>query len=317
MTNLDHAELYVALGWHVVPIFSITTSGACTCGQDCGRDRGKHPRMQSGAQAATRDLGVIYEWWIRWPDASVGIATGWRSDIVVLDVDADSSGLQSLQDLESKHGPLPQGPRVTTGGGGVHYYFALPRGTTISSSASDVAIGIDVLGEGGYVVAPPSLHHTGKSYFWGDGESVDTLYRTLFKDALPEPPTWLLELMKWPPGLEWTETPQGTVRFDGPLAVPLLTNGRIPAEKRKGVLLAMASTMRRHGVPGEEFIGRLHAANQRWCDPPLPIADVRGMAEYVVALMAPPPEVLLLEKTKRRLFSQLGEAPWWRFWERS
>src|SRR5262249_37138449 len=101
----DWAVAYARRGWHVFPLHSIQ-NGGCTCGQDCGKNAGKHPRVKGGFKAATVDVRQIEEWWRKWPDANVAIATGAVSGIMVIDVDGEK-GLATLLALVAQHGVLP------------------------------------------------------------------------------------------------------------------------------------------------------------------------------------------------------------------
>jgi hypothetical protein len=85
--------------------------------------------------------------------------------LVVIDVDPRHGGIESMQDLVRRHGPLPPGPRVRTGSGGWHLVYAQPD-REIHNSVNRVGPGIDVRGSGGYVIAPPSLHAAGDRYVW-------------------------------------------------------------------------------------------------------------------------------------------------------
>ena len=159
-TPLDWALAYASRGLHVFPLHSMR-DGRCTCGQDCGKNAAKHPRVKRGFKAATTDVSQIKKWWRKWPDANIGIATGAVSGIVVIDIDGDN-GLATLQALVNQHGPLPRTAMVKTARGW-HLYFILPAGGTIPCSTGN---GLDVRGDGGYVVAPPSVHATGHVYQW-------------------------------------------------------------------------------------------------------------------------------------------------------
>jgi putative DNA primase/helicase len=162
----DAAGQLVAAGYYLLPLYGVTPDGRCTCGnQDCS-SAGKHPRISGGCKAASNDPEVVHHWWSTWPDANIGIATGREAGIFVLDVDEKSGGPASLAELEARHGPLPATLRSTTGGGGFHLYFRYPADGRIPNSTSRVGPGLDVRGDGGYVVAPPSLHKSGRRYQW-------------------------------------------------------------------------------------------------------------------------------------------------------
>jgi hypothetical protein len=102
-------------------------------------------------------VASLAEWWRRWPAANVGIATGARSGLLVLDVDPRHGGDDVLAALEAEHGRLPDTATVVTGGGGAHFYFAHPGGEIRSRN---LAPGLELKADGAFVVAPPS--HTGE-----------------------------------------------------------------------------------------------------------------------------------------------------------
>lgn len=126
----------------------------------------------------------IEAWWERWPDANLGIVTGWISSVVVLDVDPRHGGDASLAALESGHGPLPRTITTISGGGGRHLYFAHPTHLVPSRA---LAAGLDLKAEGGMVVAPPSGHVSGGVYRWEDGLGPGE------RELSPLPP-WLEEI---------------------------------------------------------------------------------------------------------------------------
>ena len=120
------------------------------------------------------------------PDCNIGIATGAVSGFFVLDVDNKDGkdGEASLRELEAKHGLLPTTIEVITGEGR-HAWFRIGEHGAIRNSAGTIAPGLDIRGDGGYVIAPPSIHPSGKRYEW----SVDS------NDEFAEAPEWLHELI--------------------------------------------------------------------------------------------------------------------------
>ena len=138
----------------------------------------KRPLTRNGHWDATTDPRSIRRWWRRWPKANVAVPTGKESGVVVLDVDPDAGGSESLAMLERLGGPAPTTAMARTGGGGVHIFFRYPRKTEIRNSAGLLGPGLDVRGEGGYVVVPPS--RTQGPYQWVD--------RSPLSDA-----SWLIE----------------------------------------------------------------------------------------------------------------------------
>src|SRR5262249_61762367 len=89
--------------------------------------------------------------------ANIAMRTGVTR--TVLDVDLATGGRESLARLEAQYGPLPVTAKVLTGGGGEHYHFARVPG--LRNSAGKIAPGLDIRGEGGYVLLPPSTHISG------------------------------------------------------------------------------------------------------------------------------------------------------------
>ena len=141
---------------------------------------GKVPRIEGGLTRASADVAVVAEWWRRWPDANIGIRTGAESGLVVVDVDVQHGGAGTLKALERERGQLPRTAEVLTGGGGRHLLFRHP-GRDVRNSAGQLGPGLDVRGDGGYVVAPPSVHENGRQYRW-----VRNLER-----GLADSPAWL------------------------------------------------------------------------------------------------------------------------------
>ncbi|WP_377504553.1 bifunctional DNA primase/polymerase [Octadecabacter sp. R77987] len=165
MRMLETALLYAAKGWAVFPVHTIL-NGHCSCGDRSCTSAAKHPAVKRGVKEATTNQGQIRAWWQQ-TDWNIGVATGRASKLLVIDLDvsADKNGIQSLACLEERFSPLDKSLSVTTGGGGQHIYFAMPD-QKIRNSAGKIGTGIDVRSDGGYVVAPPSIHHSGNIYSW-------------------------------------------------------------------------------------------------------------------------------------------------------
>jgi hypothetical protein len=165
--NLVEAALsYVRRALPVFPVWpAVPFEGAyvCACGRDGCDNPGKHPMSRlapNGHKNATLNEDRVRRWWGVMPDANIGIATG--RDYVVLDVDPRNGGGETLAELEKKHGPLPKTWRVISGGGGFHLYFA----AHIPVRCCQPGPGLEIKGDGGSIVAPPSLHVSGNRYAW-------------------------------------------------------------------------------------------------------------------------------------------------------
>lgn len=133
---LEKALEYVRRGWAVFPLVP----------------KGKRPLTATGFKEASKDEAQIRAWWGKWPDANIGIATGAISNLVVLDFDQKSGGLDTLGEIADE---LPRTLRVYTGGGGEHWYY-LADNSAIRSRAG-LKPGLDVRAEGGYVVGAGSV----------------------------------------------------------------------------------------------------------------------------------------------------------------
>jgi hypothetical protein len=182
---IDAALRYAANGWPVFPCHGVA-NGSCNCRvADCASP-GKHPRVAAGLRSASTDPAQIERWWQRSPSSNIGVRTGAESGLVVLDIDPSHGGSRSIKTLIDRHGELSAVPRVRTGSGGWHLFFAHP-GEPVRNSAGRLGAGLDVRGDGGYVIAPPSEHVSGGHYRW-----------EIEAAALPPLPDWLFTLLNRP-----------------------------------------------------------------------------------------------------------------------
>ncbi|MDR7239651.1 bifunctional DNA primase/polymerase [Neobacillus drentensis] len=175
------------LNWAVFPLHT-PNNKYCSCKNPNCQSPGKHPRTKNGLKAATTNLALIDEWWKRWPDANIGVATGKDSGFVVLDVDPRHGGQNSLELLINQYGPLPNTIEAITGGYGCHILFKNPGQVR---NRTNILPGLDVRGEGGYIVVAPSLHACGKRYEW-------ELSSKQLKVTLSDLPEWLLRMIAEP-----------------------------------------------------------------------------------------------------------------------
>lgn len=164
LSLLPAALNYAKQGWAVLALHS-TAQGTCSCGNNACGSQGKHPHTTHGVKDATADESIIREWWTQWPDANIGLATGRASGRVVLDVDIKKGkqGDVSLQALVEQHRALPETLQAQTPTGGFHFVFEAPQGKM--ASPMDVRPGIDILTDGRYFVAAPSMINE-KAYQW-------------------------------------------------------------------------------------------------------------------------------------------------------
>ena len=127
---------------------------------------GKIPLLKDWQNKASIDPIVVKKWFKQWPKANLGIVTGERSNLLVLDIDGEE-GKNSIIGLE-----LPETLNVVTARGN-HYYFTLPETLKfVSTTRAGLLSGVDTRGRGGFIVAPPSIHPSGHEYHWIHSDSV-------------------------------------------------------------------------------------------------------------------------------------------------
>jgi hypothetical protein len=268
--QLDAALEYAARGWHLFPVHTArqTESGPrCSCGKGNCKHLGKHPRTKHGVNDATTDEPTIREWWRKCPDANIGIATGAKSGFVVLDIDPRHRGDASLAEWVKAHGELPETITVRTGGGGLHYYFNASGWSRVKNAA--IAPGIDIKATGGYIVAPPSMHASGRPYEWREGWSPHEV-------ALAEAPEWLLTRAKPPKKKSKVKREAGQLGRMGQLgqSVP-----PIPSGERNSTLFATACRLFRRGGDEASVLACVLEQNQKHCTPPLEESEVTEIVQ--------------------------------------
>jgi len=241
MTTLDDALRYAALGLRVFPL----------------PYKSKVPDLKAWQRVATREEARLTSWFDH-GSRNVAVACGRISGVFVLDVDPLKGGDNALNKLIAEHGRLPDTPMQLTGGGGQHYFFKYPENTVVRNSASRLGAGLDIRGEGGYVVVAPSVHPNGNAYEWeGSSDPLEGC-------AIAAAPSWLLRL------LEEREITRGGNGADG---APLV------AGERNASLISVAGTMRRRGMSVASIEAALQAENIARCQPKLTAKEVTGIAK--------------------------------------
>lgn len=219
------------------------------------KERAKVPLTKNGCKDATTDAAQVKAWWQQYPNANIGIATGKKSGgIVVVDLDIDEDkgldGYHTLQDWERKNGEFPESWRAITGRGGYHLYFKAPLGYEVRNRAGIIE-GVDVRGEGGYVVAPPSIHSNGHRYEWEfapeDGElaSVNDTIKFFLQ----------------------TGTNQGETKF----AMP----EKVQSGERNSMLFKFACMMQAKGVSDQAIYAATMSENEAKCVPPMEDTEIK------------------------------------------
>jgi bifunctional DNA primase/polymerase-like protein/primase-like protein len=214
-----------------------------------------------GFKDATTDRPSILETWKANPGSNIGIRTGRASSLLVLDVDPAHGGDDALFHLEQNYGTLPATVEAITGSGGRHIYFASRQ--PIRNSAGRLGAGLDVRGEGGYVVAPPSRLTDGGSYVWESSYHPD--------DHSPvAPPAWLLAALQRPVEVSATDS-------------------QIPEGRRNATLTRQAGFLALAGFNPDAIAAALAEQNRTVCDPPLEADEVRRIAANAAIWRAGPP----------------------------
>lgn len=185
------AREYGDLGFPVFQVYSIGPDGRCTCNKDNCEKPGKHPRSMGWQGKATTNIAIIDPTWALKPDSNIGIPTGDKSGILVLDVDlakdeGQQSGEESLAELIQTHGALPKTVEAITGSGGRHLYFQHPSYQL--KGRCGIKPGLDIRADGNLIVVPPSRHVSGNTYMWKKGHGLGEI------DIAPAP-DWLLALI--------------------------------------------------------------------------------------------------------------------------
>lgn len=228
---LNYALHYAKMGYPLIPLHNVIINKdfkRCSCadGRFCEKP-GKHPRTRKGHKNATTDQNRILEWWTKCPNANIGILTGVKTGIFVLDIDVKHGGEDSFETIKDYYrcelnddydceGTLTS----YSGSRGRHLIYKHPMEYKIRSSESRIDAGLDIKGEESYIVAPPSNHWSGRKYSW---HGVNT--------PVTEAPDWLIyEIAK----LEDEPSARKPTSFE-PISV-----GKIPERERNSYLSAQA-----------------------------------------------------------------------------
>jgi replicative DNA helicase len=251
MNTLEHALFYAGRGWSVFPL----------------KERDKVPTVK-WADVCTTEANMIKGWWEYAPASNIGIATGKKSGITVLDVDASHDGYESLAALIEQYGGLPETPVAKTGGGGEHIFFKYAEGTR--NSAGKLGRGLDIRSEGGYVVGASSRHPNGNLYEWVVRPS---------QVELAEMPEWMIEKLQ----------------ERGEIKETIQSGGVIDGE-RNNSLTKLAGSMRRKGHSEDGIFAALQIYNREKCVPPLTDGEVLLIAKSV-SRYEPQDEIKIIKAT--------------------
>lgn len=281
--HLEAARSYAERGWAVLPLHSIE-NGRCTCGRDDCPSPGKHPLTPHGVKDATTDLDQVQAWWLEWPWANIGIATGSQSGIAVIDVDERAGGFLSLSQIAPM---LPETLTVQTGGG-LHWYLAVQE----PIHTRQIAPGIELRGDGSYVVAPPSRHANGRDYQWIRNAPI-----------APMPPA----LAAAKDSAKATRNGRITVEPMGHWVADLLRSD-ITEGQRNTTLTRLAGYLR-NTLPYVVTLQILREWNAAHCFPPLPEREVVQVVEGIYRRYGPTLPVTIESWTAQSLLAERFPPP--------
>jgi hypothetical protein len=248
-TMVDSALACGARGWSVIPM----------------QPRGKRPLL-AWREHQQRIAGAdeIVGWFRRWPEANLGVVTGRISGIVVVDVDTRHGGPASVADAEARQGALAATVEAATGGGGRHLYYAHP-GPALANRVAMLP-GVDLRGDGGCVVAPPSVHPNGRRYAWVAGRGPGEV-----------------ALAPLPPHFGGAGGASQALRYSRGHWRRLVREG-VGEGARNNTLASLSGHLLRRGVDAEVACELMLAWNRSHCRPPLPDAEVVRVVESIARL---------------------------------
>ena len=239
---LDAALSYAHLGLAVFPL----VEGA------------KNPATAKGFKNASTDEKTVRTWWTRNPNYNIGIACGNGTMVIDLDVDEakDEDGTTTLRKWEDDNGKLPETATAVTGRGGLHMLYRIDGEVRCSANPK---LGVDVRGDGGYIVAPPSIHPNGTQYAWE---------RDPRKHEIAEADGNVMAFIEFVQGKKDDESNKA-------LSVP----GEIESGGRNNTLFKMACSLQSKGLSNSAILAAVMAENAEKCNPPLSNNEVRRLVE--------------------------------------
>lgn len=250
-TMLDAALSYAGMGFRVFPLVPKT----------------KRPITANGFKNATADEAKIKDWWGKKPDCNIGIACG--EGIAVIDIDLDESagenGFATVVAWEKEHGALPKTARALTGDNGMHLFYRVDGECPCSANKGK---GIDIRGDGGYVVAPPSIHpDTGTAYAWEANPS---------DCPIAEADGNVMALIAF-------SRPDYEEKKGGGESLGMTLPGEIGKGGRNNTLFSLACSLQSKGLGDAAILAAVKEENADKCDPPLPVSEVKKIVKSAIA----------------------------------
>ncbi len=234
MNKLETALAYAKFGWKVLPLVK----------------NGKIPATAHGVKDATTSKGKIKKWWSKNSELNIGVACGKESNLIVFDIDPRNGGDDSWEIWLNKNEGEITGATQITGGGGQHFICSHYK----DIRSCKLADGIDLLSDGKYFVASPSVVN-GKPYTW-------ELSSDPFDGVAPSPiPQKWIEIIL---GRKKTDIPEGAI---------------IRGNRNCG-LMSLGGAMRSFGMTESEILAAISVANETRCEIPLPASEIKQIAKH-------------------------------------
>jgi len=233
---------YAARGWAVFP---------CIAG-------GKIPATPDGFYSATNDPKEVERLFKKYPNSNIGLATGDKSGLFVVDIDIknNAQGDISWHELIKIYGEIPHTIEAITWSGGRHILFQFPENKAIGCKTG-IRKGIDIKSQGGYIVIAPSKFN-GKEYAWEVSCHPETT-------PLAPAPQWLLDLVK-----------ENRPRLDS-----LDNEVDIPEGRRNTTLMRIGVKLRNTGLSQQVITEVLQKTNMASCNPPLREEEVSRISQSI------------------------------------
>jgi hypothetical protein len=213
------------------------------------------PATINGCLAATVDTDQIGRWWHANPDLNIGLAMGATAGIFAVDIDVE--GDSQIRQIEYSYGEIPKTVEVTTHRGR-HLFYKHPgwpvRNMKLMKS-------IDIKGDHGYTVAPPSLHPSGARYKWTPGSA----------SAFAAAPVWLLNRLRT----------CGEKTAAVGTAIKKLTGTTIAEGDRNSTIARLAGYLYGHDVNSTVVLDLLTSWNTTNCSPPLSAEEVAAVVASI------------------------------------
>lgn len=256
----NSAVIYASMGFAVLPVRLLEKAPACA----------------HGCKDATTDLDAIAELFFTKP-CNIGIATGKRSGgLFVIDLDVDEEtgkdGTATAMDWQRDNGAFPSTVVSRTGGGGVQLLYRTSE--TVACSVN-CKLGVDIRGEGGYIVAPPSIHPCGAFYEWeSDPEETEVAEADANVLAFVE---FVQSSASGGHSNRGARRGSGGPAFSEPFRLPSV----IREGERDNTLFRYACSLWSRETDADEVARLVHLQNNIACTPPMSEREVERIVRHV------------------------------------